>query len=106
MHAQIIKLSKLHAVYSKNTAIVVSFDKPGHMSSYDNGQADVLSVNNLISFVLCSLYLLHCIYSLLCGMTIFCNVFSFEYYKGSSITEIVDVLKTNGPFNTGITFIQ
>lgn len=104
MHAQIIKLSKLHAVYSKNTAIVVSIDKPGHMSSYDNGQADVLSVNNLISSVLCTLCLLHC--SLLCGMTIFCNVFSFEYYKGSSITEIVDVLKTNGPFNTGITFIQ
>lgn len=41
MHAQIIKLSKLHAVYSKNTVIAVSIDKPGHMSSYDNGQADV-----------------------------------------------------------------
>ena len=44
--------------------------------------------------------------SLLCGMTTFANVFSFEYKKGSSIEVIVDVLKTNGPFNTGITFIQ
>ncbi len=39
-------------------------------------------------------------------MTTFANVFSFEYLKGSSIEEIVDVLKTNGPYNTGITFIQ
>ncbi len=44
--------------------------------------------------------------SLMSGMTVFCNVFSYEYLKGSSIEEIINVLKTNGPFNTGITFIQ
>ena len=44
--------------------------------------------------------------SLLCGMTIFCTVFSNEYLKGSPTNVVIGVLKTNGPFNTGITFIQ
>ena len=59
-------------------------------------------VNELLYSIACALS----VYSLVCGMTIFCNVFSFEYLKGSSLEVIVDVLKTNGPFNTGITFIQ
>jgi NSS family neurotransmitter:Na+ symporter len=44
--------------------------------------------------------------SLICGITIFCNVFSFEYLHASPINEIIDKLKNNGPYNTGITFIQ
>ena len=67
-------------------------------------------INNIIRYQMNSFtsapYLLLSTYSLLCGMMIFCNVFSRELYKGSSIATIVDVLKTNGPFNTGVTFIQ
>lgn len=63
----------------------------------------------LISYLDCSMHLQSCssiiANSLLCGMTVFCNVFSYEYQQGSDISEIVEVLKTNGPFNTGITFI-
>ncbi|XP_077989847.1 putative sodium-dependent transporter HI_0736 [Glandiceps talaboti] len=43
--------------------------------------------------------------SLLNGMTTFASVFAIEVADDKNITEIVKILKSNGPGNTGLTFI-
>ncbi|XP_070534588.1 uncharacterized sodium-dependent transporter YhdH-like [Ptychodera flava] len=43
--------------------------------------------------------------SLICAMTTFSTVFGIEINEGYNKTEIVTLLKTNGPGNTGLTFI-
>ncbi|XP_006818352.1 putative sodium-dependent transporter YocR [Saccoglossus kowalevskii] len=45
------------------------------------------------------------IISLLNGMTIFATVFGIEISQGKNLTEILTLLQTNGPGNTGLTFI-
>ncbi|XP_006822836.1 putative sodium-dependent transporter YhdH [Saccoglossus kowalevskii] len=43
--------------------------------------------------------------SLLNGMTTFASVFAIETANGKNKTEIIQVLKSNGPGNTGLTFV-
>ncbi|XP_071491876.1 uncharacterized sodium-dependent transporter YocR-like [Diadema antillarum] len=43
--------------------------------------------------------------SLICGMLTYATVFSTQMAENRTQTEIVELLKTNGPANTGLTFI-
>ncbi|XP_022091047.1 uncharacterized protein LOC110979511 [Acanthaster planci] len=43
--------------------------------------------------------------SLVCGMLTFATVFATEVKNGSSTEQIVELLKENGPGNTGLTFV-
>ena len=45
------------------------------------------------------------IVSLMCGILIFSTVFSVQRQLGQSPGQVVDTLQTNGPGNTGLTFI-
>ncbi|XP_072041120.1 uncharacterized sodium-dependent transporter YhdH-like [Amphiura filiformis] len=45
------------------------------------------------------------IISLVCGMLTFSTVFATQMQNGTNVSEIVDLLKENGPANTGLTFI-
>jgi len=43
--------------------------------------------------------------SLLCGLLVFSTVFSVQFQEGKTKEQVIDVLKENGPANTGLTFI-
>ena len=45
------------------------------------------------------------IVSLLCGIMMFCTVFSVQRGIGQTKNQIVDTLQYNGPGNSGLTFI-
>ncbi len=45
------------------------------------------------------------IVSLLCGIMMFCTVFSVQRELGQTKNQIVDTLQYNGPGNSGLTFI-
>ena len=45
------------------------------------------------------------IVSMICGIMMFCTVFSVQRGIGQTKTQIVDTLQYNGPGNSGLTFI-